>query len=52
MMVGAIIRVSATNGMLVHIFPIMEGRGVSDSEATRWVAAMFFWAYRCGLCWG
>ena len=42
MMVGAIIRVSATNGMLVHIFPIMEGRGVSDSEATRWVAAMFF----------
>ena len=43
MMVGAIIRVSATNGMLVHIFPIMGERGVSDSgEATRWVAAMFF----------
>ncbi len=41
-MVGAIIRVSATNGMLVHFFPIMELRGVSNSEASLWYAAMFF----------
>ena len=41
-MVGAIIRVSATNGMLVHIFPIMELRGVPEREASMWVAAMFF----------
>ena len=41
-MVGAIIRVSATNGMLVHFFPIMELRGVSNSEASIWYAAMFF----------
>ena len=41
-MVGAIIRVSATNGMLVHIFPILEMRGVMGREADAWVAAMFF----------
>ena len=40
-MVGAIIRVSVTNGMLVHFFPIMELRGVSNSEASVWYAAMF-----------
>ena len=42
MMVGAIIRVSATNGMLVHIFPIMEHRGIPEREAAYWVSAMFF----------
>ena len=41
-MVGAIIRVSVTNGMLVHFFPIMELRGASNSEASLWYAAMFF----------
>ena len=41
-MVGAILRVSVTNGMLVHIFPIMELRGISEREASAWVAAMFF----------
>ena len=41
-MVGAILRVSVTNGMLVHVFPIMELRGVSANEASAWVAAMFF----------
>ena len=40
-MLGAIIRVSATNGMLVHFFPIMEMRGISNSEASGWYAAMF-----------
>ena len=43
-MVGAILRVSVTNGMLVHIFPIMELRGLSANEASAWVAAMFFLA--------
>lgn len=41
-MVGAILRVSVTNGMLVHVFPIMALRGVSENEASAWVAAMFF----------
>lgn len=41
-MVGAILRVSVTNGMLVHVFPIMAVRGVSENEAAAWVAAMFF----------
>jgi MFS family permease len=41
-MVGAILRVSVTNGMLVHIFPIMAVRGISENEAAAWVAAMFF----------
>ena len=41
-MVGAIIRVSATNGMLVHIFPMLALRGIDEREAAIWVAAMFF----------
>ena len=41
-MVGAILRVSVTNGMLVHVFPIMTLRGISANEAAVWVAAMFF----------
>ena len=41
-MVGAILRVSVTNGMLVHVFPIMGVRGISENEAAAWVAAMFF----------
>ena len=41
-MVGAILRVSVTNGMLVHVFPIMALRGISENEAAAWVAAMFF----------
>ena len=41
-MVGAILRVSVTNGMVVHVFPIMEVRGISENEAAAWVAAMFF----------
>ncbi len=42
MMAGAILRVSVTNGMLVHVFPIMAVRGLSENEAAAWVAAMFF----------
>ena len=41
-MAGAILRVSVTNGMLVHVFPIMAVRGISENEAAAWVAAMFF----------
>ena len=41
-MVGAILRVAVTNGMIVHIFPIMELRGISEREASAWVAGMFF----------
>lgn len=41
-MAGSFVRVSATNGILIHIFPIMALRGVSEDEATAWVSAMFF----------
>ena len=41
-MAGSFVRVSATNGILIHIFPIMALRGVSENEATAWVSAMFF----------
>ncbi len=41
-MAGAILRVSVTNGMLVHIFPMMTLRGLSDDAAAAWVGAMFF----------
>ena len=42
MSIGAFMRVSATNGMLVHIYPMMLERNVSEDEASAWVAAMFF----------
>ena len=41
-MIGAILRVSVTNGMLVFIFPIMALNGLSEDQASAWVSAMFF----------
>ena len=40
--IGAFMRVTVTNGMLVHVFAMMEERGLSDDQAAAWVAAMFF----------
>ena len=42
MSVGAFMRVTVTNGMLVHVFAMMNERGLSDDAAAVWVAAMFF----------
>ena len=42
MSVGAFMRVTVTNGMLVHIFAMMAERGLSEDESAAWVAAMFF----------
>ena len=42
MAVGSFMRVTVTNGMLVHIFAMLNERGLSDDEAAAWVAAMFF----------
>lgn len=41
MMVGSFIRVSATNGMLVHFFPIMALRDIPEGQASLWLSAMF-----------
>ena len=41
-MVGAILRVSVTNGMLIHVFAMMALRGLSEDEASAWVSGMFF----------
>ena len=40
--VGAFMRVTVTNGMLVHVFAMMEERGLTEDAAASWVAAMFF----------
>ena len=42
MAVGSFMRVTVTNGMLVHIFAMLAERGLSEDEAAAWVAAMFF----------
>ncbi len=42
MSVGAFMRVTVTNGMLVHVFAMMAERGLSEDAASAWVAAMFF----------
>ena len=40
--VGSFMRVTVTNGMLVHIFAMMAERGLSEDESAAWVAIMFF----------
>ena len=42
MAVGSFMRVTVTNGMLVHIFAMMAERGLSEDQSAAWVAAMFF----------
>jgi MFS family permease len=41
---GIITRVTATNAIIVHIFPILELQGLDASTATVFVSAMFFMA--------
>ena len=44
MLMGVVARVSATNAIIIHIFPILEGEGLTASEASVYVSAMFFLA--------
>lgn len=41
---GVIGRVTASNAIIVHIFPLLETRGLDASTATLFVSAMFFLA--------
>ena len=44
MLGGVITRVTATNAIIVHIFPILALKGLDTSTATVFVSAMFFLA--------
>ncbi len=44
MLAGVITRVSATNAVIIHIFPILELRGLDSTEASAVVSGMFFLA--------
>ena len=44
MLLGVVARVSATNAIIIHIFPMLEGEGLKPSEASLYVSAMFFLA--------
>ena len=44
MLLGVIARVSATNAIVTHIFPILEGQGLTAQTAAFYVSVMFFLA--------
>jgi MFS family permease len=44
MLLGVVARVSATNAIIIHIFPLLEGEGVSSRNAAVYVSVMFFMA--------
>ena len=44
MLAGVITRVSATNAVIIHIFPMLELKGLDETTASFYVAAMFFMA--------
>jgi MFS family permease len=41
---GIIFRVTASNAIIIHIFPLLETRGLDANKATLFVSAMFFMA--------
>ncbi len=43
-LLGVVTRVSATNGVLVHLFPILEDEGLSPQTAAFYASLMFFMA--------
>ena len=43
-LLGVVTRVSATNGVLVHLFPILEDEGLSPQTAAFYASLMFFTA--------
>lgn len=44
MLMGLVMRVSATNAIIIHLFPILEGEGIEGGRAALFVSAMFFMA--------
>lgn len=44
MLAGVVSRVSATNAIIIHIFPMLEETGLTAQTASVYVAAMFFLA--------
>ncbi|MCH8745252.1 MAG: MFS transporter [Chloroflexi bacterium] len=44
LLAGVITRVSATNAIIVHIYPILELKGLDANAATFYISAMFFMA--------
>ena len=44
MLLGVVARVSATNAIIIHIFPLLEDEGLTSSEVSVYVSAMFFLA--------
>jgi len=44
MLFGVVTRVSATNAIIVHLFPILQWKGLDDTEATLYASIMFFLA--------
>jgi MFS family permease len=44
MLFGVVARVSATNAIIIHIFPLLEGEGLTSRDAAVYVAVMFFMA--------
>lgn len=44
LLVGLTARISATNAMIIHIFPMLEGEGIPSETAAFLVSAMFFLA--------
>lgn len=41
---GLIMRTSSTNAIIIHLFPILEGEGLSGGQAAAFVSGMFFLA--------
>ena len=44
MLAGVVARVSATNAIIIHIFPLLEDEGLSAQTAAVYVSVMFFLA--------
>ena len=44
LLAGVITRVSATNAVIIHIFPMLAMKGLDETTATLYVSAMFFLA--------
>ncbi|HJN86268.1 MAG: MFS transporter [Dehalococcoidia bacterium] len=44
MLLGVVARVSATNAIIIHIFPLLEDEGMSSGNAAIYVSVMFFMA--------
>ena len=43
-LLGVITRVSATNAVIIHLFPMLEWKGVDENTATVYASVMFFLA--------